>query len=440
MSCCIRTCDPSTGGDSFCCDVEWDSTCVELANSICDLFEYACNAPAYANDCASSPVLLANGDSVAFSTVGANNDGPQITCAEGGGPNVWYLVEIDTDVDQLITASTCGAADYDTALTLWDAGLIGSSFDLNQLPDVLERCNDDGGGCPGYTSRLEYPVTAGHQYLLSVSGWGGGFGSGTLTVSWDELQLEFPEPICDTPGDTTITQFVSAPEDLDINGGVWCGFGSSNGFCRTFAADTLGGPFEVNCVDFGWRMDGVGSMPAVITLYKSNQQNPIGATLESIASVECSLIGPGGVAYIISSIAFEDPVLVDLVEGEWLMVEVTYLRNLWFSGTGYGGLMGVALADTDGTEGYFHCGEVYAGTMSEVGWPHYQPYMAFNGNPASGSCTGDFNDDGLVNGADFGSLLAAWGPCPGCPEDLNGDGSVTGADVGLLLSVWGACP
>ena len=55
-------------------------------------------------------------------------------------------------------------------------------------------------------------------------------------------------------------------------------------------------------------------------------------------------------------------------------------------------------------------------------------------------CLGDFNDDGEVNGSDFGFLLAAWGPCPGCPEDMNGDGEVSGADVGLLLSVWGVCP
>jgi len=63
-------------------------------------------------------------------------------------------------------------------------------------------------------------------------------------------------------------------------------------------------------------------------------------------------------------------------------------------------------------------------------------------NPDCGteSCEGDFNGDDVVNGADFGSLLAAWGVCSGCPEDLNGDGVVSGADVGLLLSVWGSCP
>lgn len=55
------------------------------------------------------------------------------------------------------------------------------------------------------------------------------------------------------------------------------------------------------------------------------------------------------------------------------------------------------------------------------------------------ACPGDFNDDGVVDGADLGSLLGAWGSCDGCPQDLNGDGEVNGADLGLLLGVWGAC-
>ena len=49
---------------------------------------------------------------------------------------------------------------------------------------------------------------------------------------------------------------------------------------------------------------------------------------------------------------------------------------------------------------------------------------------------GDLNGDGLVDGADVGLLLAAWGVCPGCPEDLDDNGVVNGADLGLLLVNW----
>lgn len=49
----------------------------------------------------------------------------------------------------------------------------------------------------------------------------------------------------------------------------------------------------------------------------------------------------------------------------------------------------------------------------------------------------DFNCDGLVDGADLGTLLGFWGPCPApCPADLDGDGEVDGADLGVLLGRW----
>ncbi|MFG0274104.1 MAG: choice-of-anchor tandem repeat NxxGxxAF-containing protein [Phycisphaerales bacterium] len=49
----------------------------------------------------------------------------------------------------------------------------------------------------------------------------------------------------------------------------------------------------------------------------------------------------------------------------------------------------------------------------------------------------DLTGDGVVDGADLGLLLGAWGPCAGCPADLTGDGVVDGADLGLLLGAWG---
>ncbi|MFO0873970.1 MAG: trypsin-like peptidase domain-containing protein [Phycisphaerales bacterium] len=53
-------------------------------------------------------------------------------------------------------------------------------------------------------------------------------------------------------------------------------------------------------------------------------------------------------------------------------------------------------------------------------------------------CPEDFNGDGVVNGADLGLQLAAWGTNQ-CPFDLNHDGVVNGADLGLELAAWGPC-
>ena len=68
-------------------------------------------------------------------------------------------------------------------------------------------------------------------------------------------------------------------------------------------------------------------------------------------------------------------------------------------------------------------------------------FFSVVGGGGTGDCPGDFNGDGEVNGADFGALLAAWGPCSApCTYDLSSDDQITGADVGLILSYWGSCP
>jgi hypothetical protein len=52
-------------------------------------------------------------------------------------------------------------------------------------------------------------------------------------------------------------------------------------------------------------------------------------------------------------------------------------------------------------------------------------------------CVGDYDGNGVVNGADLGALLSGWG---GSDFDLDGDGIVAGSDLGALLANWGTCP
>lgn len=72
----------------------------------------------------------------------------------------------------------------------------------------------------------------------------------------------------------------------------------------------------------------------------------------------------------------------------------------------------------------------------ENGNSSFRPTLTVTYEEGSGDIPGDFNGDGLVNGADVGLLLVAWGICPGCPEDLDGNGIVNGGDIGLLLVNW----
>ena len=55
------------------------------------------------------------------------------------------------------------------------------------------------------------------------------------------------------------------------------------------------------------------------------------------------------------------------------------------------------------------------------------------------NCPADFNNDGVVNGADLATLLVNWNGIGGLP-DLNGDGVINGADLANLLVNWGPCP
>ena len=63
-----------------------------------------------------------------------------------------------------------------------------------------------------------------------------------------------------------------------------------------------------------------------------------------------------------------------------------------------------------------------------------------NGIPdecSGGACVADLNGDLVVNGEDFGILLAQWGPSgPQTTADLDLDGLVDCADLGLMLAVW----
>lgn len=57
-------------------------------------------------------------------------------------------------------------------------------------------------------------------------------------------------------------------------------------------------------------------------------------------------------------------------------------------------------------------------------------------------CLGDVTGDGMVNGADLGLLLSAWGTggTQQSGTDCNLDGIVDGADLGIVLTAWGPCP
>lgn len=107
-----------------------------------------------------------------FNTTAATTDGLPINdldCPDLLGTDdqiyndVWFVfVSPATD---LITISTCGTADFDTRLAVYEVAACPPNS-----ADVL-ACADDSPGCPNFTSTLTFPADAGAQYLIRVGGF-----------------------------------------------------------------------------------------------------------------------------------------------------------------------------------------------------------------------------------------------------------------------------
>jgi len=93
---------------------------------------------------------------------------------------------------------------------------------------------------------------------------------------------------------------------------------------------------------------------------------------------------------------------------------------------------------TDGATDGLHAVDLVVRTTDEdvPGESTHETTLRLEVTVGEAGPTGDINGDGIVNGADLGLLLGAWGACGGCPADINGDGLVNGADLGLLLGGW----
>ena len=132
-----------------------------------------------ANDLCANASPITDG-STAFSTVGANTDGPAHAECQFDGQtysDIWN--EYQATCTGQLTVSTCDQADYDTDLVVYN------DCDCGNL--ILLGCNDDAGGCGGFTSVVTVSVFQDNCYLVRVGGWNSGDeGSGTVTLTCQE--------------------------------------------------------------------------------------------------------------------------------------------------------------------------------------------------------------------------------------------------------------
>jgi hypothetical protein len=486
-ACCVQVCE----FDLACCIVGWDEFCVAAAVEICGLYVYNCPSGGPANDCPTNATVVTAPASVAFNTTNANSVAPN-GCESYDPPlnkDVWYRFTAPSN--GALVASTCDTANFDTKLRAYNIG--DGTFDPNELPSLLVGCNDDGAGCADFTSRLTVVTTGGVTYLIAVGGYQNEFGSGTIsfeftpeaagcgdaaagsccdpqplpycndgaccdtvcgidafccTTQWDALcaQLAFAncaplcgEPIppqtCSAPGANPLA---SNPTDDITAGGVACGadgITTPNTYARVFTQAQLGSAYSFSCVNFGFTNSGSYLEGEIAVWIAPNAGIPSINTVELVQSFPVGLYNGANSIVTVTG----EQVCIELTGTQALVVTLSIPEST-------DGFATFAGSTTSSSPTYIYssgnCGITDFVDLASLGAFPQQWYLQLSGNIGCESptqCVGDLNADNVVNGADLGLLLGAWGTADPV-ADINGDGTVNGADLGLLLGAWGACP
>jgi len=121
---------------------------------------------AIALDFSGFPTAVVTG-STALNLTDPEND----ECGDSTSPGIWYSL---TGNGATITASTCGAANFDTLLSVFSGA-------CDALTCVV--ANDDTGGCAGATSVVSWDSEIGVEYSILVHGFRDFSGNFTLTVT-----------------------------------------------------------------------------------------------------------------------------------------------------------------------------------------------------------------------------------------------------------------
>lgn len=117
----------------------------------------------------------------------------------------------------------------------------------------------------------------------------------------------------------------------------------------------------------------------------------------------------------------------------------SHTQDAYFSSmTGHSFLMPIEHFAGPDLEPYLAVGIYRSSAMGLYNTGNMAPRLVFTFESPD-TCPGDFNDDGIVNGADLSFLLGFWGMV-NAEYDLDQSGLIDGADLAILLGYWGRCP
>ena len=352
-SCCNSIC----AIDSFCCDVEWDYLCRQMAVE-------NCNPPVPANDNpAGAPLVFAG--LVAFDTVGAT-DSDFVALPTGCGGlfgndmrrDVWFEYRASRTgtarIDTCPVPGTGARSDFDSILVVRDDDTLASI-----------ACNDESSFCGGYAI-VEFAIETGERYLIQIGGHDEYVGQGAMLIT--ETGDAPAAPVNDACLGAIYVPADDVTADFDLLGAARDGAQCSDAGVDVWFAI---GPAKENGI---LRLRGCSSDGAVALEAASGSCD---------GQRTCSAVDSCGAA---------EALPVAITPGEVVYVRVAGAAGI--AGTLDIDFEPVAACPSDFNDD----GVVNAADLSALllGW----------GTPA-----GDVNGDGATNATDLSELLLAWGAC-----------------------------
>ncbi len=192
--------------------------------------------PPPSNDLCSGAIAIGNG-AFSFNTTSATTTTLNLptSCNEGAGVacnrDIWY--RYTASCTGTATASTCGAAAFDSRIAVYGGASCPTST------SAVSACSDNAAGCASSTSSASWAVTAGSTWYVRIGTPGTTGGTGTLTTSCASACTG------DRNGDTVVDAL-----DLGIILGAW---GSS--------AQDLSGDGVTDGIDLGILLGYWGACP-----------------------------------------------------------------------------------------------------------------------------------------------------------------------------------
>ncbi len=461
------------GYEPFCCWYQWDSYCVTLAIDLCDrVCSYA--APAFMPVQCGTTVCAttwADGfvqDTDWYELTIATNTRVTLTATSGmdlrfGFVNNGGVPDCggETALAPVARTGFCGTASVTRCLTpgTWWIQAVPAVFDgfpcgsgLNAYTLSIEcggECVPPYCGSPDTLDCLEPspgPFCADASCCSAVCG----VDPFCCSTAWDDACVGSARMLCVTcalarvPGEVHEIEPCGASTNDGCNrpvvGDNPCCAPSPTGGCVDAACQAAVCAYNPFCCDVAWDVGCVQLTP-----YFCPDACSFGAP--AFEPIACGMT-IRGTAWAANGGKDTD----------WYEITLLERTPITFTGVAQFPLL-IGLSDTGG----------FGGCLPGTGYPQLNPYVLANpcveasfttclepgtwylfvapqgtANWACGSAgcdCPDLNNDGVVNGADLGILLADWGLVDSC-ANLDGQGPVGGGDLGALLAAWGpyTCP